>query len=90
LSRSFAIVLIREKEISMTSGVYNLEVHNPAVAHESFLFGFVGLTGARAAALMEQHAYKALVLRERGKPTAADHRALWDYQVRNGKRLMRF
>lgn len=50
---------------------------------------FEGLTGAQAALLMEQHADKALLLRESGKPTAADHEALRTFQIRTGKRLVR-
>jgi hypothetical protein len=73
----------------MTNGAFNLEVHNPAVARGSLLYHYEGLTGAQAALLMQQHADRALLLRERGKPTAEDHEALRTFQLRTGKRLIR-
>jgi hypothetical protein len=50
---------------------------------------YEGLSGAEAVSLMEQHADKALLLRESGKPTEADHDALQRFQLRTGKRLLR-
>jgi hypothetical protein len=82
--------IYKSKEISMTNGAFNLEVHNPAVAHGSLLCHYEGLTGVEAATLMKQHANKALLLRERGKPTTADHEALHLFQVQTGKRLLRW
>ncbi|MET4069613.1 exoribonuclease R [Bradyrhizobium sp. S3.2.6] len=73
----------------MTNGAYNLEVHNRAKARQSLIIHFEGLRGATAAALMEQHAEHALLLREHGSPTSADHEALRQFQLRTGKRLLR-
>jgi hypothetical protein len=72
----------------MTNGAWNLEVHDPLVGRGSLISQHVGLSGAQAASLMEQHADKALLLRERGKPTADDHEALRSFQLRTGKRLI--
>jgi hypothetical protein len=72
----------------MTNGAYNLEIHDPLVGRGSLLQHHVGLSGAEAARLMIHHADKALLLRERGSPTPADHEALRSFQVRTGKRLL--
>jgi len=73
----------------MMNGAWNLEVHNPAVGRGSLMSHYEGLSGAEAVSLMEQHADKALLLRESGKPTEADHDALQRFQLRTGKRLLR-
>ena len=73
----------------MITGAWNLEVHNPAVGRGSLLSSYHGLSGAEAVTLMEQHADKSLLLRERGRPTEADHDALRRFQLRTGKRLLR-
>ena len=70
------------------SGAWNLEIHNPTAGRNSLLYHHEGLTGAQAVELMEQHADKALLLRERGTPTSADHIAFQRFQ-KNGKRLQR-
>jgi hypothetical protein len=74
----------------MTNGAWNLEVHNPAVGRGSLMYNYHGLSGAEAASLMEQHADKSLLLRERGNPSSADHEALRAFQIRTGKRLLRW
>jgi hypothetical protein len=74
----------------MTNVAFNLEVHDPAIGRGSRLCSYQGLTGAQAALLMERHAGQALLLRERGMPTAADHEALRKFQLRTGKRLLRW
>jgi hypothetical protein len=68
----------------MTNGAWNLEVHDPLVGRGSLISQHLGLSGAQAASLMELHADKALLLRERGKPTADDHEALRSFQLRTG------
>ena len=74
----------------MTNGAWNLEVHNPAVGRGSLMSNYQGLSGEEAVSLMEQYADKALLLRERGQPTEADHDALRRFQLRTGKRLLRW
>jgi hypothetical protein len=74
----------------MTNGAFNLEVHNPLVGRGSLLHHFTGLDGNEAAELMTQYADKVLLLRERGQPSPADHDALRTFQLRTGKRLLRF
>jgi hypothetical protein len=78
----------RFKRIAMANGAWNLEVHDPLVGRGSLISLHEGLSGAQAASLMELHADKALLLRERGKPTAGDHEALRSFQLRTGKRLI--
>ena len=77
----------------MTNGIYDVEILNPTVDFESLLDPLLdhkeGLTGAQAAAFIEQHSDKTPVLRERGTPTAADLEALRDFEIRTGKRLER-
>jgi len=77
------------KRIAVMNGAWNLEVHNPAVGRGSLMSHYEGLSGAVAVSLMEQHADKALLLRESGQPTEADHDALQRFQLRTGKRLLR-
>jgi hypothetical protein len=74
----------------MTNGAWNLEVHDPVVSRGSLLSHYEGLSGDEAVILMERYADRALVLRERGFPTAADHEALRSFQLRTGKRLLRW
>jgi hypothetical protein len=71
----------------MTNGAWNLEIHNPNVGHGSLIAHHHGISGDQAAALMEKHLDKALLLRERGRSTEADHEALRLFQIRTGKRL---
>ena len=72
----------------MTDGAYELQIHNPAVGEGSLLRSHDGLTGAEAVALMEQNEGKVFSLIQCGKPTAADHEALRDFQIRPGMRLL--
>jgi hypothetical protein len=74
----------------MTNGAYNLEIHDFLSGHGSLLQHHEGLAGAEAAQLMRRHADKALLLRERGEPTPADHQALRSFQLQTGKRLLRW
>jgi hypothetical protein len=71
----------------MAKGAWNLEVHKPAVGRGSLMFHYEGLSGAEAASLMERHAGKAMLLRECGVPTEADHEALRRFQIRTARPL---